>query len=88
MSQDGFTYIFVPDFFVKSLFANLSLPEPTLTAKNLSSVLSANDSLPSGANASSIVMAGQFTNNGATHSFFSSPTDMGAYEFYSDYDLS
>lgn len=77
MSLDGFTYVFVPDDFVKGLFANLSIPAPTLPPANLSSVLSANDTIPAGTNASSIVMAGKFFNNGVGHSFFSKPTNKG-----------
>lgn len=77
MSLDGFTYVFVPDDFVKGLFANLSIPAPTLPPANLSSVLSANDTIPAGTNASSIVMAGKFFNNGVGHSFFSKPSDTG-----------
>lgn len=58
MSNDSFTYIFVPDFFLKTLFSNLSLPYPVLPPVNLTQLLSANDTgLSDGLNENSILVA-------------------------------
>ena len=61
MSIDGFTYIFVPDFFLSELSGNLSLTLPELSPANFTATLSQNDSasIPSGVNPDNIPVLGR-----------------------------
>ena len=61
MSIDGFTYIFVPEFFLSELSGNLSLTLPELSPANFTATLSQNDSasIPSGVNPDNIPVLGR-----------------------------
>ncbi|EIN10266.1 hypothetical protein PUNSTDRAFT_64474, partial [Punctularia strigosozonata HHB-11173 SS5] len=74
VSADGFSYVFMTRELIASLYSsfNMSMPSQMQDAVFDSSILSANDSVPSGLNASDILY-GKFWNNGDGHSLWSFP---------------